>query len=284
MPDAGTSTSSAPIGAFDSGLGGLTVVRALREQLPNERIVYVGDTAHVPYGGRSVEEVQRFSIAITRYLLETHRTKAIVVPCNTATSAAVPLLRELFPHIPIIGTEPGVKPAAQATKTGVVGVLATVGTLTGDRMARLVSTFADGVTVLKQPCPRWVELVEAGKFDTPETVDAVRESVDPLLSRGADVLVLGCTHFPVLTPIIRQVAGGKVTIIDTTDAIVRRVTEVVCPPPRIGATGDLVLYATGDVVRFASGAQYLLGTPVPVSPLAIPPHLANRSFATSNES
>lgn len=283
MPDAGAHTSSAPIGAFDSGLGGLTVVRALRTQLPSERIVYVGDTAHVPYGGRSAEEVQRFSIAIARYLLDTHHVKAIVVPCNTATSAAVPLLRELFPQVPIIGTEPGVKPAARATKTGVVGVLATVGTLTGDRMARLVSTFADGVTVLKQPCPRWVELVEAGKFDTPETVDAVRESVAPLLSRGADVLVLGCTHFPVLTPLIRQVAGDRVIIIDTTNAIVRRVTEVVCPAPGIGETGDLVLYATGDVARFASGARYLLGTAVPVSPLVIPPHLADGLSVSRNE-
>ncbi|MBC8138666.1 MAG: glutamate racemase, partial [Fibrella sp.] len=214
---------SAPIGAFDSGLGGLTVIRALRERLPAEQIVYVGDTAHVPYGGRPAEEIQGFSLDIARYLIEIHGAKAIVVPCNTATSAAVPLLRDRFPQIPIIGTEPGIKPAARATKTGVVGVLATVGTLNGNRMAQLVSTFAEGVTVLKQPCPRWVELVEAGEFDTPETLNAVRECVEPLLARGADVLVLGCTHFPVLTPLIRRVAGERVAIIDTTDAIVRRV-------------------------------------------------------------
>ncbi len=251
--------SNAPIGAFDSGLGGLTVIRALRETLPAERIVYIGDTAHVPYGGRAPEEIQAFSLAIARYLVETHGVKAIVVPCNTATSAAVPLLREAFPNIPIIGTEPGVKPAARATKTGTVAVLATLGTLNGNRMARLVSTFAEGVTVLKQPCPRWVELVEAGKFDTPETEDAVRECVEPLLARGADVLVLGCTHFPALTPLIARVAGSGVTIIDTTDAVVRRVADVVCPAPP-GSVGGLMLYATGaDTERFAAGARHLLG-------------------------
>lgn len=260
---------SAPIGAFDSGLGGLTVIRALRERLPAERIVYIGDTAHVPYGGRPAEEIQAFSLAITRYLVETHGAKAIVVPCNTATSAAVPLLREVFPHLPIIGTEPGVKPAARATKTGVVGVLATVGTLNGDRMAQLVSTFAEGVTVLKQPCPRWVELVEAGKFDTPETEDAVRDCVGPLLSRNADVLVLGCTHFPALTPLIARVAGAGVTIIDTTEAVVRRVTDVVPAAPP-GSVGGLTLYATGtDIERFASGADYLLGAGNSIPPVGI---------------
>jgi glutamate racemase len=250
----------APIGAFDSGLGGLTVIRTLRERLPAERIVYVGDTAHVPYGGRPAEEIQRFSLDIARYLIESHGAKAIVVPCNTATSAAVPLLRETFPNVPIVGTEPGVKPAARATETGVVGVLATVGTLNGNRMAQLVSTFAEGVTVLKQPCPRWVELVEEGKFDTPETLDAVRECVEPLLSRGADVLVLGCTHFPALTPVIRQVAGEGVVIIDTTEAVVRRVADVVCPAPP-GSVGGLILYATGaQIEQFASGARHLLGS------------------------
>ncbi len=249
----------APIGAFDSGLGGLTVIRALRDRLPGEKIVYVGDTAHVPYGGRPAREIQDFSVAITRYLVEVHGVKAVVVPCNTATSAAVPLLRELFPHIPIIGTEPGIKPAARATKSGVVGVLATVGTLAGERMARLVSTFAEGVTVLKQPCPRWVELVEAGKFDTEETTDAVRECVEPLLTRGADVLVLGCTHFPALAPVIRAVAGDGITIIDTTDAVVRRATEVVrLTEPE--STGGLTLYVTGDDSGlFAAGARHLLG-------------------------
>lgn len=249
-----------PIGAFDSGLGGLTVIRALRERLPAEQIVYVGDTAHVPYGGRPPEEIQQFSLAIARYLIETHGAKAIVVPCNTATSASVPLLRDTFKHIPIIGTEPGVKPAARATKTGVVGVLATVGTLNGERMAHLVSSFAEGVTVLKQPCPRWVELVEEGKFDGPETVDAIRQCVEPLLARGADVLVLGCTHFPALTPVIRRVAGEAVTIVDTTDAVVRRVAEVVCPAPE-GSRGGLTLYATGGrgTGRFATGARHLLG-------------------------
>lgn len=258
----------APIGAFDSGLGGLTVIRALRERLPDEQIVYVGDTAHVPYGGRPAGQIQEFSLTIARFLIEEHAAKAIVVPCNTATSAAVPLLRETFPHIPIVGTEPGVKPAARATKTGIVGVLATVGTLNGDRMAQLVSTFAEGVTVLKQPCPRWVELVEAGKFDTPETEDAVRECVEPLLARGADVLVLGCTHFPALTPVIVRVAGAGVTIIDTTDAVVRRVAAVVSPAPP-GSVGGLTLFATGaNSERFESGARCLLGLSVPVSFLA----------------
>lgn len=259
----------APIGAFDSGLGGLTVVRALREAMSGERIVYIGDTAHVPYGGRSDAEVTAFSLQITRYLLETHGAKALVVPCNTATSAAVPALRAAFPDLPIVGTEPGIKPATLATRTGIIGVLATVGTLGGDRMARLVSTFANGVTVLKQPCPRWVELVEAGEFDTAETRVAVRESVEPLLQRGADVLILGCTHFPALTPLIREVAGTNVAIVDTTNAVVRRVVQVVRPAPA-GSVGDLTIFATGaDVETFAAGARHLLGAAHPVHPLSL---------------
>lgn len=258
-----------PIGAFDSGLGGLTVIRALREAMPHERIVYVGDTAHVPYGGRFPEEITAFSLQITRYLVDTHGAKAIVVPCNTATSAAVPALREAYPHIPVVGTEPGIKPATHQTRTGIVGVLATAGTLAGDRMSHLVATYAHGVTVLKMPCPRWVELVEAGKFDTLETADAVRECVEPLLERGADVLVLGCTHFPALLPVIRRVAGDTVTIVDTTGAIVRRVASVV-PPAPAGSVGGLTVYATGaDVARFASGAKHLLGEPVSVSALTL---------------
>ena len=254
---------NAPIGAFDSGLGGLTVIRELRRRLPGERIVYVGDTAHVPYGGRPDHEIQQFALNIAHYLLKTHQAKALVVPCNTATSAAVPLLRHTFPHVPIIGTEPGVKPAARQTRSGIVGVLATAGTLHGERFAQLVRTHADGVTVLTQPCPRWVELVEAGLFDAPETEDAVRACVEPLLARGADVLVLGCTHFPILTPVIQKIAGSGIAIIDTTAAIVRRVADTVAPSLP-GTIGGLTLYATGDLVRFASGAQCLLDSDAPV--------------------
>lgn len=261
--------ANAPVGAFDSGLGGLTVVHALREAMPSERIIYVGDTAHVPYGGRDSGEIITFSLQIARYLVETHDVKAIVVPCNTATSAAVPTLREAYPDIPIIGTEPGIRPATLATRTGIVGVLATVGTLAGDRMARLVSTFAHGVTVLKQPCPRWVELVEAGKFDTPETRDAVRECVEPLLKRGADVLILGCTHFPALTPVIREIAGSDITIIDTTDAVVRRVQQIV-PPAPAERVGNLTIFVTGaNLETSAAAARLLLGTAHPVQSLSL---------------
>lgn len=258
---------SGPIGAFDSGLGGLTVIREMRRRMPQEQIVYIGDTANVPYGGRPAEEVCRFSIAITQYLTTTHGAKAVMVPCNTATSAAVPRLREQFP-IPIIGTEPGVKPAARLTRTGTVAVLATAGTLGSDRFARLVSTHAEGVNVLTQPCPRWVELVEAGQFATEATYAAVREQVLPLLERNADVLVLGCTHFPALTPVIQEVAGPAVTILDTTDAIVRRAIAIIPPAPTT-ATGSLTLYATGDIERFRNGARYLLGEDLPVSPLTL---------------
>jgi glutamate racemase len=209
-----------PIGLFDSGVGGLSVWREIRARLPAEDLIYVADEAYVPYGTKSVAEIQQRSTMITRYLL-TQNIKALVVACNTATAAAIHQLREQF-SLPIIGVEPAVKPAAQETETGVVGVLATPNTLASEKFSDLVSRFNTDVRVMVQPCVGWVDLVEQGEWQGQYARDCVAAHVEPLLSAGADVLVLGCTHFPFLLPLIRRVAGPHVRILESGAAIARQ--------------------------------------------------------------
>ncbi|HRE29622.1 MAG TPA: glutamate racemase, partial [Anaerolineales bacterium] len=183
------------LGVFDSGVGGLSVVRHLLRALPEAGVVYVADTAHVPYGPRSLAEVRAFSHAITRYLLDLGASE-IVVACNTASAAALKSLRESFPGVPFVGMEPAVKPAAEQTHSGVVGVLATPATFQGELFASVVERFARDVRVLRQTCPGLVEQIEAGRLDTPDTEALLRGWLEPMLQEGIDALVLGCTHYP----------------------------------------------------------------------------------------
>ena len=213
------------IGVFDSGLGGLSVVQEIQRLMPEENIFYIGDTAHVPYGPRPSEEVRGFSLAIARYLVEKAACRAIVIACNTAVSAAAPALRQAF-SVPVIAIEPGVKPAVALTRTGKVGVLATQGTLTGDRFQSLVERFAGGVEVITQPCPGLVECVERGDLDGREARTLTERYVLPLVVRGVDTLVLGCTHYPFLRPLIEQIAGPDVQIVDTGEAVARQTRKV----------------------------------------------------------
>jgi len=235
-----------PIGVFDSGVGGLSVVREIRRLLPQEDIVYIGDTANVPYGGRDPAEIRTFSEAITRYLVERACCRTIVVACNTVTSAAVEALRAAFP-LPIVGMEPGVKPAAAATRSGRVGVLATQRTLAGDRFAALVERYADGVEVITQPCPGLVEQVEAGEWEGETTRALVQRYVAPLLARGVDTLVLGCTHYHFLLPVLREIAGPAVEIVDTSPAVARQVARVATPEE--GGRGAVHCFTTGEPSR-----------------------------------
>jgi len=208
-----------PIGVFDSGVGGLSVLRDIRNELPGENLLYVADSAHAPYGEKSPEFIQARAQAITEFLIQ-QQAKAVVVACNTATSAAVATLRSSF-SVPIIAMEPAVKPAALATKTGVVGVLATRGTLSSDNFAKLTTRFGAHVEILVQPCPGLVSQVEAGDLTSKKTRSLLTQYLQPLLQQHADTIVLGCTHYPFLAPLIQEITGTKVTIIDPAPAVAR---------------------------------------------------------------
>jgi glutamate racemase len=208
-----------PIGVFDSGIGGVSVLLEIQRALPAEDLIYVADSAHAPYGDKPVEEIQARAFRIVEILLA-QPVKAIVVACNTATGVAVEALRARWP-LPFVAIEPAVKPAAAATKTGIVGVLATRQTIASPRFARLAETWANGARILPQACPGLVEQIELGELDA--------SFVRPLVEQGADTLVLGCTHFPFVEPLITSVAGPGVAIINPAAAVARelrrRLTE-----------------------------------------------------------
>lgn len=216
---------SGPIGIFDSGVGGLSVLRAVREILPSESLIYLADQSHVPYGPRSLEQVRAFSEGITRYLLA-QDAKLIVVACNTASAAALHHLRQVFPQVPFVGMEPAVKPAAERTQSGVVGVLATPATFQGELFASVVERFANGVTVLQDTCPGLVMEIDAGHFDTPKVRAILERALKPMLAQGIDTVVLGCTHFPFVIPTIESIVGPGVRVIDPAPAIARQVERL----------------------------------------------------------
>jgi len=213
---------SAPIAVFDSGVGGLSVLRAIQQQHPKEDILYLADQVHVPYGPRSLEEVRQFSEAISRFFIG-QGAKLIVVACNTASAAALHHLRASFPQIPFVGMEPAVKPAAEQTESGVVGVLATPATFQGALYASVVERFAHGVRVLQATCPGLVEQIEKGNFTGQETEQILADAIQPMLIENIDTIVLGCTHYPFVIPTIQEIAGPKVRVIDPAPAIARQV-------------------------------------------------------------
>ncbi len=214
----------APIGIFDSGVGGLSVWREIARQLPHEDTLYFADQIHIPYGPRTLQEIRSFSEAITRFLLE-RGCKLIVVACNTASAAALKHLRGTFPDVPFVGMEPAVKPAAQTTRTGVVGVLATPATFQGELFASVVERFANGVQLINQVCPGLVEQIEAGHLHTPATLEMLDRFLVPLRAANADTIVLGCTHYPFVIDALRQLAP-EVNVIDPAPAIARQVDRV----------------------------------------------------------
>jgi glutamate racemase len=213
-----------PIGLFDSGVGGLSVWRAVVERLPNEATIYFADSAHCPYGPRPTEEIKALSTAITRFLLS-HNCKLIVAACNTASAAALDLLRSKF-DVPIVGMEPAIKPAAEKTQTGHIGVLATAGTLQGDLFQNTSRHYANGVQVHVQVGEGLVEQVEAGRLDSSDTESLLHQYLDPMLSAGIDQIALGCTHYPLLIPLIEQIVAGRAIVIDPAQAVARQVARV----------------------------------------------------------
>lgn len=211
--------SDHPIGIFDSGVGGLTILRAIAEALPQENLLYVADTAHLPYGGKSGLAVERRALGITRFLVA-QGAKAIVVACNTATALAINRLRREF-ALPFVGVEPAIKPAIAATRNGVVGVLATPALLGSERFGDLLRRFGSGVRMVTQACAGLAEHIERGELNSARTLEMLGGYVQPLLVAGADTIVLGCTHYPLLLQSVREIAGPGVTVIENGEAVAR---------------------------------------------------------------
>ena len=237
----------ASIGIFDSGSGGLSVYRELVKLLPQERYIYFADNAHCPYGEKTAAYIQDRAREITRFLLG-KGADIIVVACNTATAAAIATLRVEFPDVPFIGMEPAVKPAALGTRSGVIGVLATAGTLKGSKYLHTRGRFEDDVRIVEHVGEGFVELVENGILDGPVAYETVRTSLQPLLDAGADRIVLGCTHYPFLRPVIEVIAGPEVQVIDPAPAVARqtvRMLEKDCIPTDEGPF-SIDLYFSGE--------------------------------------
>ncbi len=250
-----------PIGVFDSGVGGLSVLRALLEALPAESYYYLADSAKCPYGSRSAEEIRRLSAGIARHLID-RGAKALVVACNTASAAALASLREAFPAVPVIGMVPAVKPAAERTRTGVVGVLATPATFGGRLFTEVVERHAHGARVLSQTCHGLVERIEAGDLDSPATVGLLRSYVEPLLEAGADTLVLGCTHYPFVIPALRSIVGDGVELVEPSEAIARQTARVLAREGLVAPAGAVPTrtYATsGPTGALEESVARLLG-------------------------
>jgi len=258
-----------PIGVFDSGVGGVSVLREIRRALPSEDLIYLADSAYTPYGDRPASVITERSIAMVS-LLEQAGAKAVVVACNTATGVAVDALRARF-TLPIVAIEPAVKPAAALTRTGVVGVLATTQTLASRRFSKLVDTHAAGVRVVSQAAPGLVERVEAGELSGETTRALVEQYVRPLVDSGADTIVLGCTHYPFLGTVIQEVAGPSVTVIDPAVAVARELHRrlqaagLLAPDAR---TGNERFWTTGSSDQARSVIALLWGTPVEVTRVA----------------
>jgi len=238
------------IGIFDSGTGGLSVFRELKKVLPDERYIYYADNAHCPYGDKSKEYIIDRSKEITRFLIE-QGADIIVVACNTATAAAISTLRKDFP-ISFIGMEPAVKPAAASTQTGVVGVLATAGTLKADKYLTTRGKYSSNVKIVEHVGKGFVELIEKGITDGPEAEDTVMESLKPLIEQGADRIVLGCTHYPFLSKTIRKVAERlvperEILIMDPAPAVARHTYEIMTEQALIKKEGfNIALHSSGD--------------------------------------
>lgn len=243
------------IGVFDSGVGGLAVLTEIRKALPEADLTYVADRARAPYGSRSLAEVQAMSSEVAAWLVG-RSASTIVIACNTASAAALESLRMEHPQVSFVGMEPAVKPAASSTSSGVIGVLATAATFQGRLFRSVVERYAGAARVLARACPGWVELVEDGRVAGRFVEDAVRAEVDPLINQGADLLVIGCTHFSFLVPVIRDVCGDRIGIVDPSPAVAAQTGRVAIETT---GSGGLTLAASGDIEEFARLAHNLAG-------------------------
>lgn len=243
------------IGIFDSGVGGLSVAREIRALLPSESMIYVGDQANVPYGPRSAEQIIQFSSGITQLLIE-EGAKIIVVACNTASGAALSSLRANFPRISFIGMEPAIKPASEKTRSGVIGVLATPNTFAGELYHRTLQRFAGDKHVIEDPCVGLVERIEAGELDRGATQEILTSALEPMLAAGVDSIVMGCTHYPFVMPLIRQIVGDKIELINPAPAVARQTQAVLTREGTLAKQMDAIakieLLTSGDVDRFSA--------------------------------
>lgn len=252
----------APVGVFDSGVGGLSVLKEIRQRLPNEPLIYIADEAYVPYGEKSSEVIIQRSLVITQFLIK-QGIKTLVIACNTATAAAVADIRTHWPWLPVVAMEPAVKPATQATRSGIVGVLATTGTLKSAKFAALLDRFAGNVKVITQPCPGLVEEIEQGNLASIEVKQLLAQYALPLVEQGCDTLILGCTHYPFLKNILSELVGDQIQIIDTGEAVARRLEFVLkqqqLANPQLDNLEQDRFYTSGNLARFAQVLPILWG-------------------------
>src|SRR3984893_2919877 len=254
-----------PVGVFDSGVGGLTVLRELQAQLPHESTIYFADLGHFPYGPRYQAQVRHFALNIIRFL-EKLDVKLVVIACNTATAAALNTAREVF-DIPIIGViTPGAEAAVAATKNKRIGVISTEGTLQSQEYLHAIREANPTIGVLPKAAPQLVDLVESGKSDAPETEAVLREALRDILDYHADTLTLGCTHYPLLKPLISKMAGNGMTVVDSAETTAARVKRVLAKNGLESAESETArhqIYVTGSAERFTDTARILFGQPPP---------------------
>jgi glutamate racemase len=240
------------IGIFDSGVGGLSVLREIRNQIPDSPIIYLGDQFHVPYGSRELEEVYSLSKVISQFLLDLG-AHIIVVACNTASAAALYRLREEFPDTPFVGMEPAVKPAAEKTHTGKVGVLATPATFQGRLYNSVVERFAKNVRIYQNTCSGLVKEIEKGNFSGIETRNILENALFPMLENEIDSVVLGCTHYPFVIPLIKEIVGPDVTVIDPAPAVAKQTMRILSNTAKSGPNRNLntaILLTSGPIKEF----------------------------------
>jgi glutamate racemase len=248
----------APVAVFDSGVGGLSVLREISQLLPSESLLYLGDCGHIPYGEKTPEFIIDRCLTIAGFFRE-QGAKALVVACNTATVAGVAHIRQRYPDWPVVGMEPAVKPAAEATRSGVVGVLATTGTLQSSRFAALLDRFASDVRVVTQPCPGLVELIETGDLLSPAVRQLLWSYVEPLLAARCDTIILGCTHYPFLKPLLTQMIPESISLIDTGAAVARQLQRLLAGRQLLsqGPAREVLYWTSGNPVNFGKILPYL---------------------------
>jgi len=257
------------VGLFDSGVGGLSILHAVHDLLPAQPLFYLADQSHVPYGERKAEEVLHYSRQITRFL-RSQRVVLIVIACNTASAVALQTLRTEFPDIPFVGMEPAVKPASQHTRSGVVGVLATPTTFQGELFSTLVEHFAKNVKIIPHTCPGLVNEIEAGNLKGDKARSILKKAIQPMLDEGADTLVMGCTHYPFIVPLIRQIFAYDLEIIDPSAAIAQRVKHLLAENGWLAdghQKGKITIATTGDARELEKKLPLFMGDEYPVIPL-----------------
>ena len=257
------------VGIFDSGIGGLSVLREIHNMLPFQPLFYIADQVHVPYGKRQMSEIRDFSFAIADFLAAMG-AQMIVVACNTASAAALKELRKEYPQLTFVGMEPAVKPATQNTHNGIVGVLATPATFQGKLYHTLVEKFARDVKILTNTCPGLVEAIESGEITTQSTRLILQRALIPMIEKGADTIVLGCTHFPFVVPMIKNIVGPDVAVIDPSPAIAKRVSFLLNELnliKRYSSETEIIFSTTGKPKSFKRIIHSLIG--IDTSPILL---------------